>query len=654
MIMRNSKSSTLKTAVFLPGLALATAYLLTGPARLSAADVKVATEVANPAKDTVGEDDVDIIIRGLPTKGRIVLPPSETEFKFKLKDTGTIMGFRWSDLEEYERKRVQKMYGMEVADGGRLVFGEKMTGVKYKLVSGKTLEGFREPDRDRNGMLALRTATAVMMINKNDVVSEEPFERYESDFYSAQEVYDRRMLEKPPSTTNAADHLAMARWSAGIGLYGKAIEHLEQAKIIDPRTEERNQDFRQELYVKNANQQAQNLFDMMLLEMRGGDYFSALDHLQQLDRSFKNSDLKSRWDALRPQIEAGSKTEINKKIVQMSYRIAQDLVYKKLVTRLRTDEKGNIVPSIPGKLVTTKKGMTFKGQLVGVGGNALEGNSAEADPYEVKEGIAKSGPAAAPAVAKTGSPDDVILKLNDTTITIAGKDVLSMIDIDLSVAAYQAYPNYDELKEYVAGADGLKAEMCRKISQVVKIPATDVQKIFDNRLAREARYEDGKLDFTNNYATFHDAEYGTASWFRPGAPKPMKYIVYQNNANPNGSSANRYGQNGTNNGGNGSNRNGNNNNRNQRNPNSQKEEESAEETDDPAIWWKSQTENTKFKFLKALMAEKVFKIDHDTKISCPTCGNKGMIGQTVAGGNEGAQRCPTCRGSGVLYKIIYH
>ncbi len=64
--------------------------------------------------------------------------------------------------------------------------------------------------------------------------------------------------------------------------------------------------------------------------------------------------------------------------------------------------------------------------------------------------------------------------------------------------------------------------------------------------------------------------------------------------------------------------------------------------------------DTKLKFLRALMAEKVFKVDHDVKVSCPTCANKGIVGMTVAGGNEGAQRCPTCRGSGVLYKIIYH
>ncbi len=179
------------------------------------------------------------------------------------------------------------------------------------------------------------------------------------------------------------------------------------------------------------------------------------------------------------------------------------------------------------------------------------------------------------------------------------------------------------------------------------------------------------MKISENYASFHDAEYGIGSWLRPGAPKPMKYIQYQNNANPGGSSANRNGNgngngngnsgsssgrngNYNNNGRNGNNNNNNNNNGNNQNGNGQKEEESAEETDDPGIWWKSQTSSTKLKVLRAMAAEKVFKMYNKTDLSCPTCSNKGVIGASVAGGNESIQRCPTCRGSGLLYKIIYH
>jgi len=131
---------------------------------------------------------------------------------------------------------------------------------------------------------------------------------------------------------------------------------------------------------------------------------------------------------------------------------------------------------------------------------------------------------------------------------------------------------------------------------------------------------------------------------RPGAQKPMKYIKYDTNTNGNnGNNGNRNSYN----------------NRNNRNNNTngsmqtQKDEETADETDDPSVWWKFQTQNTKLKFLNALMAEKVFKKYSDSKVSCPTCANKGMIGTTLPGGNQAGQRCPTCRGSGVLYKIIY-
>ena len=60
------------------------------------------------------------------------------------------------------------------------------------------------------------------------------------------------------------------------------------------------------------------------------------------------------------------------------------------------------------------------------------------------------------------------------------------------------------------------------------------------------------------------------------------------------------------------------------------------------------------KILKAWAAEKVFTTYSTNQVSCPTCANKGLIGETVAGGNTGTQRCPTCRGIGVIYKIIYH
>ncbi len=241
---------------------------------------------------------------------------------------------------------------------------------------------------------------------------------------------------------------------------------------------------------------------------------------------------------MRPQIEEGARMAANKKVVQISYRIAMDLVQTKYSAKIPIDEKGNTIPSIPGKMVTTKQGMTFKGILMGIGGTPL----AEQDPYE------KADPsAAAPdkksvsTASKSVGTEDVIIKMGDTTLTIPGKDVLSITDVDLSVANKFAEASFDELKEYVQGADGLKADMFRKISKIVKLSIPEVTKIFEGRLAKDAIYVNNHVEISPNYASYHDAEYGVGSWLRPGAPKPMKYIQYQNNANPSASSTNRYG-----------------------------------------------------------------------------------------------------------------
>ena len=46
-----------------------------------------------------------------------------------------------------------------------------------------------------------------------------------------------------------------------------------------------------------------------------------------------------------------------KKVVMMSYSVAVDLVQRRLTSKVKVYEKGNPVPTIPGKLVTTRHGL---------------------------------------------------------------------------------------------------------------------------------------------------------------------------------------------------------------------------------------------------------------------------------------------------------
>ncbi|HYG74407.1 MAG TPA: tetratricopeptide repeat protein [Planctomycetota bacterium] len=605
--------------------AAALSVALYGPAVLAG---EASAPAAEPAADKISDNEEVVVIGGVPTPGRPVLPASDTEFRLKLSLTGDVVSLRWTDLEESERRRVQKIYGIEMRDQQK-VFGDKVTGVRYLLASGKRVEGLPLPERDRPGQKAIKTAQMpLMLIPDYDIKSTENFDAYESDFYSPMEIYQRWLLERPPGPNDGAAHFAMAQRAANIGLYSKAIDHLKMAAAIDPRMEERNRDFYVQLVAEDAKQRVNELYTKMLHAKNGGDFGTAFNILEQLDRNYPNSDFKSRWDALRPAIEAGMKTDITKRIIQMSYTVASDLIQKKLYTKVRIDDKGNLVPSIPGKQVTTRHGHIFRGTLeVDDGsGNTIPGTAA-ANP-----------PAQPAATTPSGSTSDLTMRVGDTKLTIKAKDIVAVQDIDLSTFSKEVTPQFDDLRDYIidtARPDGLKMQMIARISQTLREPEARVKAVFDSRLASDATYEDGVYKKSPTYWTLHDAFYGHGSWVREGSKPTPRNPNLVNNSN---------------------------NNRRQRltlqarqqlQAQQQAEDEDPNITDDPAVWWKGQTTETQLMVLRAMAAEKVFNAKEVVKQPCNSCRNTGVIQVMGRGGNLEPDRCPICRGIGVLFKIIY-
>lgn len=554
--------------------------------------------------DKVSEREEVIVIGSAPTPGFPILPANETEFRFKLSITGQVVTLRWSDLEENERRRVQKVYGLEMK-GAQKVIGDKIMAVRLHLNSGKSLEGLPLPERERPGFKAIKTANSpLLIIPEADIKAKEDVEAYEGDFFSPAEIYQKWLLEKPPSHTDAAAHLAMAQRVANIGLFGKALDHLQMAAAIDPRTADRNKEFREQLIQEDARSQVQTLYQRLLTAKNGGDWASAFYLMDQLDRNFPNSDYKSRWDMLRPQVEAGMKSELNKRVIQMAYTIASDLIQQKLFKKVRVDEKGNVVPSIPGKQITTRHGHVFMGTL-------------------------ESGDLGG----------EMVVKVGDVRTTIAAKDIVSVKDIDLSKAAKEINPAFDDLKDWITDLsrpDGLKMQMIAKISQLVKEPETKIKEIFDTRLAVEATYKDGVYKKTDVYVSLHDASYGKGSWVREGskiAPLPQntqqnrarRYRTQQQLAQGNLNALNQ-----------------------QDDP-----DENPDLTDEPAVWWKFQNTETQLGVLRAMAGEKVFAAKDVVKNPCYNCRGAGQITVMGGGGNNESARCPLCRGMGVLFKIVY-
>lgn len=573
-----------------------------------------AVQAVCAAADDNNLKDVTIVVADEPYSGELIRPPTDTEFRFKLKETGDVLTFRWSSLAESERKRVQKLFGIEVEDG-QVAWGDKVPCLRFKLKSGKSVEGMELTDRAMSGVRVLKTYSQTLYLPGNDIESEEKIEKRESEIYNPKEYYERKLLERPPSNDNASSHQEFAQLCSNIGLYDKAIDHLEMAKTIDPRVEERTADFRQELVRKHAEKQAEKLYLQILGDRQANDNASALIKIDTFMRNFPSSEYRTRVESMRPEVEKASQVDFSKQIIFMYYHLMSELVTERLNKKIKVDEKGRPVPSIPGKQVTTRQSNIFRGELV------------------------------------SESPEKMVLKQGDTTLEIRGKDILSVQDIDLSKSYREIEPSFAVLKAYVTDPNnGLGKDIVTRISTLLGQDEQKVKDTWAGRFNRTATYEDGKLVQSPVYTSLHNAYYGKGSWLREGAQ-----------FSPNGSG------NGRNQGGRNSGRN-NNNGRNQGNSGNggtnggnttgitvkQEETIHPENSDDPEVWWPAQTGETRIQILRAMAAEKLFRVkDPVTGKVCPECGGKGAIEVSGSDSQLVPVRCPTCRGLRLLFVINY-
>ncbi len=538
------------------------------------------------------DDEIFIVINSEPTSGRAVLPPTESEFKFRLTETGDVVTFRWSQLEDNERRRVMKLYGMEIRDE-RKVFGKKIRGAKFSLQDRKSVEGLRLPERDQPGQKAIRTATTrLLLIPERDIQSEASIECYESDFFSPTEIYERMLNENPPARDDAAAHLEFARQAALMGLHAKALDHLEMGRIIDPRTADLYKEMRQQLKTENEREQAMKIYLRMLQSMRGGDFLTALKTLESLDRNFPYTEIRSRWDTLRLEIEAGAHTQLCSKIVPLCYRVARQMIQRKFYQRYKVDEDGNVVPCVPGKQVTTNAGHTFRGTVI----------------------------------SYNGPGSDMKLKTEETTLTIRGKDIATVQDVDLSVGVAENTLNFEDMKKYICDLtshDGLKRQMIAHVTRHMETKEERVAAIFEARLKRDAYYADGKMTKTPCFAYSNDASYGLGNWLREGT----RFVRYQKPPAAKNALAG-----------------------------DPREKAPVDPTtvDDPEEWWKLMPVDERLGILYAIAAEKLFHVTTVHEEECPTCeGHAVMRAEDEDGETVKETRCPQCHGVGKFFRISY-
>jgi hypothetical protein len=237
-------------------------------------------------------------------------------------------------------------------------------------------------------------------------------------------------------------------------------------------------------------------------------------------------------------------------------------------------------------------------------------------------------------------------------------------DVDLSKGAREVEPTFAELKAYVAAddagagaaaadpaadpaaggaagggrsrrrvrggaaggaADGgsLASDLVARISQELKAGPDKVREAWDARFTCVATLRDGVMEKPPTYYSPHTANYGKGSWLREGVqqvqaaqgpkqPGAQQGVVTAANKDD----AKLY----------------------------------PEFSDDPEVWWKAQAPATKLDILRAMAAEKLFRVKQVVPKPCGECGGRGSIQRF----NDAApRRCPMCRGLKQLTGIIY-
>jgi len=217
------------------------------------------------------------------------------------------------------------------------------------------------------------------------------------------------------------------------------------------------------------------------------------------------------------------------------------------------------------------------------------------------------------------SAEGVKIMRDELLIDIPRKSILAMQDVDLSKGVRMVPPTFRELKDYVTDRDGgLGGDIVKRISETLNIKPAEVRQIWESRFEQTAQYRDGELIKTPLYVSKHVAHYGKGSWLRDGVTQAR------------GTPARVGGR---------------------RSPRQQQQPQNVhpEYSDDPDIWWLVQYSETKFAVLKALAAEKLFRVKELKHRACSECGGRGA----VWGGNGGNVRCPLCRGLKALTTVVY-
>jgi hypothetical protein len=315
-----------------------------------------------------------------------------------------------------------------------------------------------------------------------EVESREPVMLPETEFYSLDEVYQRKKAELNPQE-DAARHFKLAQYLLKIRYWVKAEEHFERARLLDERFNEAAGQKIEDIKLSKIEAQVQHLDQLITTDIRAERWMEASRRIRTLSALDPNSYIRTKWEAQLPEIEENIRKSLRRSVVRSYYKHMESFLRKWVWGRI--SDGG----AIPGVVVLMRGGEAVKGKLV------------------------------------SDDEEFVVIENEGRIIKVAKNMVSGVTDVDLNPR--RRVPGYADSKKYVEDeTGGITAGIITALLEEYKDYSTPqlqidqelIEGFWKDRLTSVVVITREGRQLTVPVCVLHEATYATGTWLREGTP----------------------------------------------------------------------------------------------------------------------------------------
>lgn len=434
----------------------------------------------------------EYLIHNVIMKGWI-LSYNDRGFTFKVDDKPpldvVVENIPWDALPPTEAERIRRS-GAGAADSAAPVQAAKegisgptasgeaelIAATRYTLKSGRTVIGKDLPELSTPDTVCIRNKYATQFhIARSDILRAESVMVPETEIFTLAELRERKIGEINP--TGGREYMELGNYLKRIGDLVGAKDAFERAMLLDSRFEEAAQRALQEVEEAYKGSVSKYLVEQIRSDIRADRLAEALQKIKKLREIDPDNPDLTTLEAQAPTLERELRKDLRRRVVASYYLKMEELIRERVYNRVPDG------PEIPGVVVTTRDGKTFKGMLKTETGEYIE---VDVDGRLVR--VERS----------------LVAGVSQTNLNTKRRD-----------------PTFAESKQYVQDTTGgLAADILKALEEEYKkygLTQEQIREMWNDRLTDIVIYGKEGAERTPPAYTIHEVNYGRASWLREGA-----------------------------------------------------------------------------------------------------------------------------------------